>query len=199
MALRRAILMKADPVMSLHAHRLFSGRACSCRKEPCYVHVRWHYGCLVSCSLGTQPRQSFTGRFSTEATFDDTGSGTLERPYYRRNRTKFSPEQIEELEATFEKNQYPDVLTREDLGRRLNIGESRVQVKRPSREFKQSHLPSNFQAFELLEARRQLIRMPYFKAKPLGRFSWRKVQSLDTSINLDRFKYLDWISRGREF
>ena len=34
MALRRAILMKADPVVSLHAHRLFSGRACSCKKSP---------------------------------------------------------------------------------------------------------------------------------------------------------------------
>ena len=34
-ALRRAILMKADPVVSLHAHRLFSGRACSCKKDPC--------------------------------------------------------------------------------------------------------------------------------------------------------------------
>ena len=92
-------------------------------------YVRRRYGCLVLCSSGTQPRQSFTGRFSTEATSDDTGSGTLERSYYRRNRTKFTPEQIEELEATFEKNQYPDVLTREDLGRRLDIGESRVQVR----------------------------------------------------------------------
>ena len=35
MALRRAILMKADPMVSLHAHRLFSGRTCSCRKAPC--------------------------------------------------------------------------------------------------------------------------------------------------------------------
>ena len=125
-------------------------------------YVTWHYGCLVLCSSGTQPRQSFTGRFSTEATCDDTGSGTLERSYYRRNRTKFTPEQIEELEATFEKNQYPDVLTREDLGRRLDIGESRVQVKRPSRDFKQSHLLSNSEAFELLQARKQQIRMRYF-------------------------------------
>ena len=125
-------------------------------------YVRWRYGCLVLCSSGTQPRQSFTGRFSTEETSDDTGSGTLERSYYRRNRTKFTPEQIEELEATFEKNQYPDVLTREDLGRRLDIGESRVQVKRPSRDFKQSHLPSNSQAFVLLQTRRQLIRTRYF-------------------------------------
>ena len=33
-ALRRAILMKEDPVVSLHAHRLFSGHACSCKKDP---------------------------------------------------------------------------------------------------------------------------------------------------------------------
>ena len=45
-ALRRAILMKADPVVSLHAHRLFSGRACSCEKEPCL----WQQACsLVGC------------------------------------------------------------------------------------------------------------------------------------------------------
>ena len=45
-ALRRAILMKADPVMSLHAHHLFSGRACSCKKEPCL----WQQACsLVAC------------------------------------------------------------------------------------------------------------------------------------------------------
>ena len=35
-ALRRAILMKADPVVSLNAHRLFSGRACSCKIDPCF-------------------------------------------------------------------------------------------------------------------------------------------------------------------
>ena len=164
-------------------------------------YVRWHYGCLVLCSSGTQLRQSFTGRFSTEATSDDTGSGTLERSYYRRNRTKFTPEQIEELEATFEKNQYPDVLTREDLGRRLDIGESRVQVKRPSRDSKQSHLPLNSQAFVLLQVRRQLIRTRYLSTYDTVKsgFSWRKVQSLDTSINVGRFKYLDWISWGREF
>ena len=33
-ALRRAILMKANPLASLRAHRLFSGRACSCKKRP---------------------------------------------------------------------------------------------------------------------------------------------------------------------
>lgn len=40
-ALRHAILMKANPVVSLHAHRLFSGRACSCKKDPC-SHTHTH-------------------------------------------------------------------------------------------------------------------------------------------------------------
>ena len=41
-ALRRAILMKADPVMSLHARRLFSGRACSCKIDPCYERIIYY-------------------------------------------------------------------------------------------------------------------------------------------------------------
>lgn len=51
------------------------------------------------------------------------------RHYRRRNRTKFSPHQIRELEKAFEKTQYPDVLTREELGERLDISESRIQVR----------------------------------------------------------------------
>ena len=50
------------------------------------------------------------------------------RHYRRRNRTKFTQHQIRELEKAFEKTQYPDVLTREELGERLDISESRIQV-----------------------------------------------------------------------
>ena len=38
-ALRRAILMKANPVVSLHANLLLSGRAFSRKKDPCYPGV----------------------------------------------------------------------------------------------------------------------------------------------------------------
>ncbi|XP_067056237.1 paired box protein Pax-3-B-like [Acropora muricata] len=55
------------------------------------------------------------------------GSNNI-RSYQRRNRTKFTPEQIEELESAFKKTQYPDALTREELAERLHISESKIQV-----------------------------------------------------------------------
>ena len=78
--------------------------------------------------LGSPVKQSFPERFSGEANFDNFASETQVRRYYRRHRTKFMPEQIQQLEAAFKKTQYPDVLMREELETRLNIRESRIQV-----------------------------------------------------------------------
>ena len=52
-ALRRAILMKANRVVSLHAHRLFSGRACSCKKDPCWPLTVYLNSTRKGCTLGT--------------------------------------------------------------------------------------------------------------------------------------------------
>ncbi|XP_068738459.1 uncharacterized protein [Montipora capricornis] len=57
----------------------------------------------------------------------ESGSNNI-RSYQRRNRTKFTPEQLEELESAFKKTQYPDALTREELAERLQISESKIQV-----------------------------------------------------------------------
>ncbi|RVE52670.1 hypothetical protein evm_002789 [Chilo suppressalis] len=78
--------------------------------------------------VGCTPAGAYAGIYGGYAAAALAGLSGPPPKRKRRHRTIFTEEQLEQLESTFDKTHYPDVVLREQLALRVDLKEERVEV-----------------------------------------------------------------------